>query len=244
MRKKSLLVLATAAVMVLGGAFTAHAEETQWYVYGTGKMSGDPAVEDNLAQADAWAERHKSGIADIANIEERYAAVVNEVVNFLDYDVNYMSPMMYYTIRDQKGVCSDYTLLTGALCDKVGIEHSYIPGTLNSAGHIILYVNVGGEWRYSDPTNFESGAVGLFGTVQGWLRDENVDTTYDKLSAASACGTSGDELIKLSQMKDTDCQLVKDRYGNEAWIPMSEAIAVAEGKMSLQEYLNKYGLKQ
>ena len=32
MRKKSLLVLAMAAAMVLGGAFTAHAEETQWYV--------------------------------------------------------------------------------------------------------------------------------------------------------------------------------------------------------------------
>lgn len=243
MRKKSLLVLAT-AVMVLGGAFTVHAEETQWYVFGTGKMSGSPAAEDNLAQADAWADRHKGNIESIANIEERYAAVVNEVVSFLDYDGTYTNPMMYYTIRDQKGVCADYALLTGALCDKVGIEHSYIPGTLNSAGHIILYVNVGGEWRYSDPTNYESGAVGLFGTVQGWLRDENVDTTYDKLSAASACGTSGDELIKLSQMKDTDCQLVKDRYGNEAWIPMSEAIAVAEGRMSLQEYLNKYGLKQ
>ncbi len=244
MRKKSLVVLAMAAAMVFGGAMTAHAEETQWYVFGTGKMSGSPAAEDNLAQADAWADRHKGNIESIANIEERYAAVVNEVVSFLDYDGTYTNPMMYYTIRDQKGVCADYALLTGALCDKVGIEHSYIPGTLNSAGHIILYVNVGGEWRYSDPTNFESGAVGLFGTVRGWIRDENVDTTYDKLSAASACGTSGDELIKLSQMKDTDCQLVKDRYGNEAWIPMSEAIAVAEGKMSLQEYLNKYGLKQ
>ncbi len=91
MRKKSLLVLAMAAAMVLGGAMTAHAEETQWYVYGTGKMSGDSAVEDNLAQADAWAERHKGDIASIENIEDRYAAVVNEVINFLDYDTTYLS---------------------------------------------------------------------------------------------------------------------------------------------------------
>lgn len=241
MRKKSLLVLATAAVMVLGGAFTAHAEETQWYVYGTGKMSGDPAVEDNLAQADAWAERHKSGIADIANIEERYAAVVNEVVNFLDYDVNYMSPMMYYTIRDQKGVCSDYTLLTGALCEKVGIEHEYVGGILMSAGHPVLKVNINGDWRYSDPTNFESGAVGLFGTANGWVADGQ---EMNKYFAASGCGNGGDEFIKLSQLKDTDYTEVTDRYGNTAKVLRADGIALAEGRMSLQEYLNKYGLKQ
>lgn len=241
MRKKSLLVLATAAVMVLGGAFTAHAEETQWYVYGTGKMSGDPAVEDNLAQADAWAERHKSGIADIANIEERYAAVVNEVVNFLDYDVNYMSPMMYYTIRDQKGVCSDYTLLTGALCEKVGIEHEYVGGILMSAGHPVLKVNINGDWRYSDPTNFESGAVGLFGTANGWVADGQ---EMNKYFAASGCGNGGDEFIKLSQLKDTDYTEVTDRYGNTAKVLRADGIALAEGRMSLQDYLNKYGLKQ
>lgn len=242
MRKKSLVVLAMAAAMVFGGAMTAHAEETQWYVYGTGKMSGDPAVEDNLAQADAWAERHKGDISSIANIEERYAAVVNEVVSFLDYDTTYMHPMMYYTIRDEKGVCGDYTLLTGALCEKVGIEHSYEGGKLLSASHPILKVNINGDWRYSDPTNYESGAVGLFGTANGWTAYDGDGT--DKKSVASSCGTSGDELIKLNQMKPEDCQLVKDRYGNEAWIPMSEAIAVAEGRMSLQEYLNKYGLRQ
>ena len=241
MRKKSLLVLAMAAAMVLGGAFTAHAEETQWYVYGTGKMAGDQAVEDNLAQADAWAERHKGDIASIANIEDRYAAVVNEVINFLDYDATYMHPMVYYTIRDQKGVCGDYTLLTGTLCERVGIEHTYVGGILMSAGHPILKVNINGDWRYSDPTNFESGAVGLFGTVNGWDADNQ---EMNKYFAASGCGTGGDELIKLSQAKDTDYQLVRDRYGNEAMVLRADAKAVAEGRLSLQEYLNKYGLKQ
>jgi len=242
MRKKSLLVLATAAVMVLGGAFTAHAEETQWYT----ELSeyGHPMshAAENLAQADAWAERHKGSIADIASVEERYAAVVNEVVSFLDYDVNYMSPMMYYTIRDQKGVCADYTLLTGALCDKVGIENTYSGGVLLSASHPILKINVNGEWKYSDPTNYESGAVGLFGTANGWNACE-VDGT-DKKSVASSCGNGGESTMALNMQKPDDCQLVRDRYGNEALIPVSEAIAVAEGRMSLQEYLNKYGLKQ
>lgn len=241
MRKKSLLVLATAAVMVFGGAMTAHAEETQWYVYGTGKMSGDTATEDNIAQADAWAERHKGNIADIADVEERYAAVVNEVVSFLDYDVNYMSPMMYYTIRDEKGVCGDYTLLTGALCEKVGIEHEYVSGILLSAGHPILKVNINGDWRYSDPTNFESGAVGLFGTANGWVAD---DQEMNKYFAASGCGNGGDETIRLSQLKDTDYTEVTDRYGHTARVLRSDGIALAEGRMTLQEYLNKYGLRQ
>lgn len=242
MRKKSLVVLAMAAAMVFGGAMTAHAEETQWYTeLSEAGFPMDP-VKENIAQADAWAERYKGSIADIANVEERYAAVVNEVVSFLDYDVNYTRPMMYYTIRDQKGVCCDYTLLTGALCEKVGIDHEYISGVLYNDGHPILKVNTNGEWRYSDPTGVESGAVGLYGAANGW--EEANDGEMNKYFAASMCGNSGDESIRLSQMKDTDCQLVKDRYGNEAMVPLADIKAVAEGRMSLQEYLNKYGLKQ
>lgn len=242
MRKKSLLVLATAAVMVFGGAMTAHAEETQWYVYGTGKMSGDTATEDNIAQADAWAERRKDAILSVENIEERYAAVVNEVVSFLDYDVNYTRPMMYYTIRDQKGVCCDYTLLTGALCEKVGIDHKYVSGILYNDSHPILKVNTNGEWRYSDPTGVESGAVGLYGAASGW--EEANDGDMNKYFAASMCGNDGDEAIRLSQLKDTDYTEVTDRYGHTAKVLRSDGIALAEGRMTLQEYLNKYGLRQ
>lgn len=242
MRKKSLVVLAMAAAMVLGGAMTAHAEETQWYVFSPESQDSDAPAKDNTAQADAWAERHKGNICNIANIEERYAAVVNEVVSFLDYDSNYTRPLMYYTIRDQKGVCSDYTLLTGALCENVGIEHEYVGGVLNSVDHPILKININGEWKYSDPTGVESGATNVFGCANNWT--ERADWSIDKHWVASSCGDMSEDTLKLNQMKPEDCQLVKDRYGNEAWIPMSEAIAVAEGKMSLQEYLNKYGLKQ
>ncbi len=241
MRKKSLVVLAMAAAMVFGGAMTAHAEETQWYVYSKDSQDSDAPAKDNTAQADAWAERHKGNIVDIANVEERYAAVVNEVVSFLDYDVNYMDPMMYYTIRDEKGVCGDYTLLTGALCEKVGIEHEYVSGILLSADHPILRVNINGDWRYSDPTNYESGSAGLFGTANGWVADGQ---EMNKYFAATSCGNGGDETIRLSQLKDTDYTEVTDRYGHTAKVLRSDGIALAEGRMSLQEYLNKYGLRQ
>lgn len=237
MRKKSLVVLAMAAAMVFGGAMTAHAEETQWYTELSDVGYPMSHVEENLAQADAWAEKHKGNIADIANVEERYAAVVNEVISFLDYDVNYMSPMMYYTIRDEKGVCCDYTLLTGTLCEKVGIEHEYVSGILLSADHPILRVNINGDWRYSDPTNYESGAVGLFGAVNGWVAYEGDGT--DKRSVASSCGMYGDEMLKLSQQKMSDRVLVKDRYGNEAWVLVEDAAT-----MKKEDFLAKYGLRQ
>lgn len=237
MRKKSLVVLAMAAAMVFGGAMTAHAEETQWYTELSDVGFPMDSAKENMAQADAWAEKHKGNIADIANVEERYAAVVNEVISFLDYDVNYMSPMMYYTIRDEKGVCCDYTLLTGTLCEKVGIEHSYEGGKLLSAGHPILKVNINGDWRYSDPTNYESGAVGLFGAVNGWVAYEGDGT--DKRSVASSCGMYGDEMLKLSQQKMSDRVLVKDRYGNEAWVLVEDAAT-----MKKEDFLAKYGLRQ
>ena len=241
MRKKSLLVLATAAVMVLGGAFTAHAEETQWYTeLSDAGYPMDPAKE-NEAQADAWAERHKGDISSVANIEERYAAVVNEVVNFLEYDTTYTYPMLYYTLRDQKGVCSDYTLLTGALCEKVGIEHEYVGGMLYSVDHPILKVNTNGEWRYSDPTGVESGAVGLYGAAAGWSED---DREMNKYFAAIGCGNDGDGDITLSQLRDTDYTEVTDRYGHTAKVLRADGIALAEGRITLEEYLNKYGLRQ
>lgn len=241
MRKKSLLVLATAAVMVLGGAFTAHAEETQWYTeLSDAGYPMDPAKE-NMAQADAWAERHKGDIASITNIEERYAAVVNEVVNFLDYDTTYTYPMLYYTIRDQKGVCSDYTYLTGALCEKVGIEHKYVGGMLYSVDHPILKVNTNGEWRYSDPTGVESGAVGLYGTAAGWSED---DREMNKYFAASGCGGSGDELIVAAQRANDEFHLVKDRYGNEAWVSKADREAMLNDEITIDEYLAKYGLRK
>lgn len=236
MKKKSLVVLAMAAAMVLGGAMTAHAEETQWYTELSEYSIPIDHVKENMAQADAWAERHKGNIDSIANIEDRYAAVVNEVISFLDYDVNYMSPMMYYTIRDQKGVCGDYTLLTGALCERVGIEHTYVGGILMSAGHPILKVNINGDWRYSDPANFESGAVGLFGTVRGWEADGQ---EMNKYFAASGCGMCGEDDLKLNQREMSDRVLVKDRYGNEAWVLVEDAAT-----MKTADFLAKYGLKQ
>lgn len=242
MRKKSLVVLAMAAAMVFGGAMTAHAEETQWYTEQSEAGFPMDSAKENMAQADAWAERHKGNIASIANIAERYAAVVNEVVSFLDYDVNYMHPMMYYTIRDQKGVCGDYTLLTGALCEKVGIENSYEGGVLLSASHPILKVNINGDWRYSDPTNYESGAVGLFGTVSGWTAYEDDGT--DKRSVASSCGTSSDELITLDQHFNDEYHLVKDKYGNEAWVSKADRDAMLNDEITIDEYLAKYGLRK
>lgn len=181
MRKKSLVVLAMAAAMVLGGAMTAHAEEVQWIK--------DPSTWDDpyyyqteaLEQVQAWAARHVEGIDQVADVEARYAACVTEVCNFLDYDIKYKNPHVYYTIRDGKGVCADYTSMTAALCDLVGIQYEVSKGSLIGAGHDMLKVNINGEWRYSDPANYESGAVGMFGMTPGYTEA----ATFTGLNAAT-----------------------------------------------------------
>lgn len=169
--KKNLLVAAMATMMVMGGAMTVHAEEVQWIK--------DPSTWDDpyyyqteaLEQVQAWAVRHVGEIAKIEDVEARYAACVTEVCNFLDYDIKYKNPHVYYTIRDGKGVCSDYTSMTAALCDLVGIQYEVSIGSLIGAGHDMLKVNINGEWRYSDPANYESGAVGMFGMTPGYVEE-------------------------------------------------------------------------
>lgn len=236
MRKKSLVVLAMATTLVLGGAMTTHAEETQWYVCDVVEPYSNMHVDENLAQADAWAERHKGDIASIANIEERYAAVVNEVINFLDYDIAYVHPMMYYTIRDEKGVCGDYTLLTGALCEKVGIEHKYATGVLLSAEHPVLKININGDWRYSDPTNYESGAVGLYGVPNGW--EERPEWSIDKKGVASGCGMERGDL----QFAPAGMTYVTGIDGNKYLISNVDLSRAENGEITFAELFDQYGV--
>lgn len=72
-------------------------------------------------QAKAWAEAHKGNIPSIADEKARYEAVAKTVVDFLDYDDIYQEPHIAYSVRDGKGVCSDYHTLGMALCQACNI---------------------------------------------------------------------------------------------------------------------------
>lgn len=170
MKKRTLVAAALTAAMTLGMSLTSFAaEEPTWIVpknlsvrelnttYGTTSWWAAEA----LMQARTWAENNKSDVVGIQDEKARYEAIVKKVCNFLTYDINYVQPHIAYTIRDGKGVCADYTALTFALCEKCGISAQVSLGAANEVEHDALWVTLNGKRYFSDPTNYDTGAVGI-----------------------------------------------------------------------------------
>lgn len=65
----------------------------------------------------------------------------------------------------------DYTALTLALCEKCGIKAVVSGGVLNGVEHDMLKVTINGVEYYSDPTNYDSGVVGVLGMTPGYRED-------------------------------------------------------------------------
>ncbi len=178
MKKRTLALAALTAAMTFGMSLTSFAaEEPTWIVpkdtphnvlsqtYGTDMWWQAEAVAD----CRAWAEANKGDIVGIQDEMARYTAIVNKVCGFLTYDINYKNPHIAYTIRDGKGVCGDYTALTLALCEKCNIKAELSTGALNGVEHDMLKVTINGAEYYSDPTNYDSGAVGILGMTPGYV---------------------------------------------------------------------------
>lgn len=178
MKKRTLALAALTAAMTLGMSLTSFAaEEPTWIVpkglsageydsmYGTDTWWRAEAVAD----CRAWAEANKGDIVGIKDEMARYTAIVNKVCGFLTYDISYKDPHIAYTIRDGKGVCGDYTALTLALCEKCNIKAELSTGALNGVEHDMLKVTINGAEYYSDPTNYDSGAVGVLGMTPGYV---------------------------------------------------------------------------
>lgn len=182
--KKRTLVLA--ALLTLGFAMTAKADivdgkyvEPQWLI--------NPATYDGNSQwweveADAeirqWAKNNCADIKGIADEDQRYRACVKKVTDFLTYDTMYVNPHVYYTLRDGKGVCADFTALTKALCDEVGISARISFGILANDSHDMLKVTISGTEYYSDPTNIKSGSSSMYQMTPGYVEQSIEDTSY------------------------------------------------------------------
>lgn len=94
------------------------------------------------AEVRYWVEQHKGEINSISDEVERYKAVAKEVCDFLTYDFKYGTPHIHFTLRDGKGVCSDYSTLTKGLCDSVGLQcvsvNGYSPNGPHSWNRVVL----------------------------------------------------------------------------------------------------------
>ena len=205
MKKRTLAVaaLALAMTMNIGIMNSFAAEEPNWLVpkdIPVAEMRSKYGVDEwwkaeAIADAKAWAEANKGDIPSIADEKARYEAIVNKVCNFLTYDIKYMQPSIAYTIRDGRGVCSDYTTLSKALCDICDIQARVSIGVAAGAGHDMLIVTLNGTNYYSDPTNYDTGAVPmLLDKAPYYYRKENVVDDLKSAAIATGASTNPDSL--------------------------------------------------
>ena len=254
MKKRTLALAALTAAMTLGMSLTSFAaEEPTWIVpkdtphnvlsqtYGTDMWWQAEAVAD----CRAWAEANKGDIVGIQDEMARYTAIVNKVCGFLTYDINYKDPHIAYTIRDKKGVCSDYTALTLALCEKCNIKAELSTGALNGVEHNMLKVTINGEQYYSDPTNYDSGVVGVLGKTPGYVEF----SCGGGLVSANYCtgpSTSMSDIavwsMDAAKTAPANTTPVKNKSGNYVYIPNSELADAENGKISFVDLFTKYGV--
>ena len=173
--KKRTLVLA--ALLTLGFAMTAKADivdgkyvEPQWLI-NPATYTGNTQWWEVEADAEIrqWAKNNCADIKGIADEDQRYRACVKKVTDFLTYDTMYVNPHVYYTLRDGKGVCADFTALTKALCDEVGISARISYGVLAYESHDMLKVTINGTEYYSDPTNIKSSSASMYQMTPGYV---------------------------------------------------------------------------
>ena len=211
MKKRTLALAALTAAMTFGMSLTSFAaEEPTWLVpkdtphnvlsqtYGTDMWWQAEAVAD----CRAWAEANKGDIIGIQDEMARYTAIVNKVCGFLTYDINYKNPHIAYTIRDKKGVCSDYTALTLALCEKCNIKAEMSMGVLNGVEHNMVKVTINGVQHYSDPTNYDSGVVGVLGMTPGYTEQASGGgLVLANGSTGSATSANSDFVVSMEASK-------------------------------------------
>ena len=176
MKKKFATILALAMTMNIGIMNSFAAEEPAWILpKDISKEELHSRYGQNVSywweaeaheQAKAWAEAHKGNIPSIADEKARYEAVAKTVVDFLDYDDIYQEPHIAYSVRDGKGVCSDYHTLGMALCQacNIPVKVASVGQIATGLNHDMLVVTINGTDYYSDLTGVETGVYPLLMT--------------------------------------------------------------------------------
>lgn len=249
--KKRTLVLA--ALLTLGFAMTAKADiidgkyvEPQWVINPATYQASSYGYRDWWeAEADAeirqWAKNNCADIKGIADEDQRYRACVKKVTDFLTYDTMYVNPHVYYTLRDGKGVCADFTALTKALCDEVGINARISLGVLANDTHDMLKVTINGTEYYSDPTNIKSGSASMYQMTPGYVEECVRDSTYVGGSLTGAgYGSEVDHVLSAVKNNTVAVFSFKDRQYH--YVPADEYYAAEKvSEEALIELCRKYG---
>lgn len=139
-------------------------------------------VAEGMHEIKSWAEERKDMFTGIASEEERYKSIVSYVIDYLDYDATYTDPVIYYTLRDGKGVCADYVALTEALCDVSNIRSNPVKGHIAGGSHMILNVTINGEDKLSDPTLVWNGGKTVYSLDKTWVTETPMKDLEDAIN--------------------------------------------------------------
>lgn len=241
--------LALAALLTLGFAMTAKADivddkyvEPQWLINPstyTGNTQWWEAEAD--AEIRQWAKNNCADIKGIADEDQRYRACVKKVTDFLTYDTMYVNPHVYYTLRDGKGVCADFTALTKALCDEVGISARISYGVLAYDSHDMLKVTINGTEYYSDPTNIKSGSASMYQMTPGYAEQGTYgEDVVGGMYTGASYSEDTERMLSASKNNTVAVFSFKDRQYH--YVPADEYYAAEKvSEEALIELCRKYG---
>lgn len=257
MKKRTLAVaaLALAMTMNIGIMNSFAAEEPAWLVpqdTPVAEMRSKYGVDEwwkaeAIADARAWAEANKGDIPSIADERARYEAIAAKVCDFLTYDARYRMPALYYTLKDGRGVCSDYTTLAKALCDICNITAKVSTGVSNGDGHDMLIVTLNGRSYYSDLSSHDVGSEPvLVESIPSYYREENVLDDLKSVAIVTGAITNPDsfeiETLEASNIAPENTTPVKGNDGKFRYIPNDELKQAEDGIISFVDLFTKYGV--
>lgn len=260
MKKKIVAILALAMTMNIGIMNSFAAEEPTWILpkditkeelrtkYNVSYWWEAEAYE----QAKAWAEAHKGDIPSIADEKARYEAVAKTVVDFLDYDDNYQTPHIAYSVRDGKGVCSDYHTLGMALCQacNIPVKVANVGQIATGLNHDMLVVTINGIDYYSDLTGVETGVYPVLMTS---IPKEYTSSTYlssDLLEESKSAGdVTGEDSLSVKQVNAGLAGKVViasgkygTYYGSQDDLEKLNAAIEADDMNTVRAIFDKYGV--
>ena len=264
MKKRTLAVaaLALAMTMNIGIMNSFAAEEPTWIVpkditkeelhskYGQNVSYWWEA--EAYEQAKAWAEAHKGDIPSIADERVRYEAVAKTVVDFLDYDDTYQEPHIAYSVRDGKGVCSDYHALGMALCQvcNIPVKMAYVGQNATGLNHDMLVVTINGTDYYSDLTGVETGVYPVLMTSIPKEYTLQGDLSSSLLIAVEGAGmATGDGSLSIKQVnagKEGKVVIASGKagtyYGSQEDLEKLNAAIESDDTNTVRAIFDKYGV--
>ena len=262
MKKRTLAVAALALAMTMNiGIMNSFAAEEPAWILPKDITKEELRTKYNVSywweaeayeQAKAWAEAHKGDIPSIADERARYEAVAKTVVDFIDYDDNYQTPHIAYSVRDGKGVCSDYHALGMALCQacNIPVKMAYVGQNATGLNHDMLVVTINGTDYYSDLTGVETGVYPVLMssipkeyTLQG-------DLSGSLLTAAEGAGNCTE--AETLEVKQVNAGLVNKvviasstsgtYYGSQEDLDRLNAAIAADDMNTVKSIFDKYGV--